>query len=313
MSKSISVALATYNGLQYIKTQLESIISQTIPPTEIVIVDDASSDETLKLLNSIIQVQANQSSLISFKLYSNSVNLGCKASFQKALEHTTGNYIFLSDQDDVWRENKIEIYLDKLATIDTTNPLLIFSDLTLVDQSLNILSPSHHRAHHVNMKNYLTWPTSTVVNFVSGCSLMINRQLLEKALPFPDECLMHDWWLAIMGQYLGKIYYLPVSTIFYRQHSSNHSYITKTSFELKHLQKSLPLVQQQNKLTLILDQLEFFAKKYKIEKFIRALPQIKKGGLLSVLVVLKLKLMPDNWYRKINFLLKIFLRFFLVK
>ena len=100
----ISVAIATYNGQEFIKEQLLSILNQTMPVDEIVICDDQSSDDTVKIIQELL--------CDKIYLYQNEKNLGYKLNFKKALSYCKGDYIFLCDQDDIWKPNKVQTMIE---------------------------------------------------------------------------------------------------------------------------------------------------------------------------------------------------------
>ena len=170
MRSKISVALCTYNGEKFIEQQLDSILNQTITVDEIIICDDCSKDNTVAIINKYIE---NNPSL--FKLYINENNLKSNANFEKAIQLTTGDYIFLSDQDDIWKNDKVE----KIITVfnnnkkaegvfsnadfinDNNNP--IYNNLTLWDfvcffENKNF-NPNYLKKLLINKGNYLTGAT----------------------------------------------------------------------------------------------------------------------------------------------------------
>ena len=127
----ISIAMATYNGGQYLSEQLDSIVNQTYTNIEIVIVDDDSKDNTVEIIKSY------QQKYKFIKLYQNPTNLGIVKSFEKAISLCNGDYIALSDQDDVWLPHKLEELVNKIGS-----SLLIYSDAILVDSNMQVIANS---------------------------------------------------------------------------------------------------------------------------------------------------------------------------
>lgn len=215
----ISVALCTYNGEAFIENQLKSIAEQTVKPFEIVICDDGSTDQTVEKIYSM-QV----SILIPISIHINKVSLGVVQNFAQCISLCCGDYILLCDQDDVWYPNKVEKLMQKMIQIETEystrTPVLVHSDLEVVDSSCNKLASSFFSLQ--NIDNVVpALPTLLVQNFVTGCTCMINRSLINHALPIPDTAIMHDWWLALVASSVGCIAFVPECTVKYRQHGNN--------------------------------------------------------------------------------------------
>lgn len=216
----ISVALCTYGGVDYIQEQLQSIIKQTVLPYEIVICDDGSTDGTIQVIEDF-----SKTSPVPIELFQNNVTLGVVKNFEQAIGYCSGDYIALSDQDDVWKQDKLEICVAKLRELQkgTDDPVLIHTDLVVVDEDLHTIAPSlmryqgmHHESNAEQAQKVLLFQ-----NFVTGCTVIFNKALKEKAIPFPEHIVMHDWWLAIIAAFIGTIGYVDQSTVYYRQHNNN--------------------------------------------------------------------------------------------
>lgn len=214
--------LCTYNGAEYIREQLESIENQTYQPERLLVCDDASTDDTVKLVT-------EWSKTVDFQvdIFVNEAGLGAAGNFEKALSLTRGEYIFFADQDDVWLPGKIELTLQKICSLEGVygreTPCLVHTDLTVVDSQLQAIHESflenqglRHIEDGEGQLYYLM-----VQNFVTGCTMVINRALKEKALPFPKEIIMHDYWMALVAALCGKLGFLNRATILYRQHGGN--------------------------------------------------------------------------------------------
>lgn len=204
----ISVAMATYNGQDYIEQQLKSILSQSVKPDEVIISDDNSTDETLDVIRSVIRT-----SNIEIKLISNSNNMGYTQNFNNALLHTSGDVVFLCDQDDFWYENKIS---HMMKTIENNDKFLVYmNDALLTDENLN---PS--KLTKIGQIRSASLDDSF---FVMGCCCAIKRELLDFALPIPSQFKGHDDWLVRIADGLNKKYIDSTILQLYRRHGANES------------------------------------------------------------------------------------------
>lgn len=204
----ISIAMATYNGENYLAEQLDSILNQTHTNIEIVIVDDCSKDTTIEIIKFYKQKYP------CIKLYHNEKNNGVVRSFEKAINLCSGDYIALSDQDDVWFPYKLEELLNNIG-----NNLLIHSDAILVDEKMNVITKSHFDC--VKERSKLTYVDYLISNNVTGCTMMFSRKLAELAMPIPNEFYIHDHYLAIVASFYGTIKLLDEPLVYYRQHGLN--------------------------------------------------------------------------------------------
>ena len=157
-------------------------------------------------------------------MHQSSYNYGCVNAFERALLMTRESYIMLSDQDDIWDINKAEIMLDRLLEAEhhygKSTPLLVYSDLRLIDSNNNPLSSSFFRTQSLNpFRNQ--WLEIGLQNVVVGCASAFNRASLQCALPFSTNTLVHDWWLALETSRAGKLIYIDTQTVSYRQHDKN--------------------------------------------------------------------------------------------
>lgn len=203
----ISVAMCTYNGEKYLAEQLESILGQTYDNLEVVIVDDGSSDGTLKLLD---EYRARDARI---RVIRNERNLGFLKSFERALQSCTGDFIALADQDDIWYAHKIAALYRSMG-----ESLLIYSRVSMINadgQSLDGEFPSVKRLQG-------DCALSLVMgNCVTGHACLVRRSLLDRALPFPAGVKMHDQWLAIVAASMGRLKAGDEVLSLYRKHDSN--------------------------------------------------------------------------------------------
>lgn len=208
----ISVVMATYNGGKYLSQQLDSILNQTVPVDEIIIIDDVSKDNTINIIN-----QYNQKfKIINF--VQNEKNIGVVKTFEKAISLSHGEYILFADQDDVWFNNKVETLISAIG-----DNWLIYSDTVVTDENLNVIYQSGF-AYYESGREFITLFDYLIGNNVTGCTMMIKKDLLNHALPLPDLKIMyHDQYLAIVARKFNKLVKFKLPLVYYRQHACNSS------------------------------------------------------------------------------------------
>lgn len=210
----ISVCIATYNGERYIKEQLLSIIPQLSLGDEIIISDDYSSDHTVDVVKSI-------ASPLVHIIY-NDGEQGYTANFENALKHTNGDYIILSDQDDVWAVDKVNIIMSALEVCD-----FVVSDAIIVDSDLREIATSFYQ-ERLPRKTLM----GNIIKFgYIGCCMAFKHKVLEKALPFPSNHVLctHDNWLFLVAKAFFKVNIVNDKLVYYRRHSQNVSTGSKTN------------------------------------------------------------------------------------
>jgi glycosyltransferase involved in cell wall biosynthesis len=208
----ISIALCTYNGSKYIREQLDSLVSQTYPHKEIIVVDDCSKDNTVEILK-----EYEAKSLI--KLYVNENNLGFVKNFEKAISLCHGEYICLSDQDDIWNLNKIECLYNSIK-----DSILIYHDSTLIDvEGKPYEKKISDFARFVKGRNNMSF---LFMNCASGHAMMFKKELVKHIFPVP-ESLFHDWWIVYIASTIDKIDFTMETFVKYRQHNSSFTDILK--------------------------------------------------------------------------------------
>lgn len=183
--KKIDIALATYNGSPFLSEQLDSILNQTHTDISVLCSDDGSKDDTVLKVKNSAKLD-NRIHVCNTKRVGGTV-----LNFEKALEFTQSEYIMLSDQDDVWLPHKIDnmlsFIIEKENELGSESPILCFSDLTLVNESLNVIAGSFYKANKFDPLNntqeeFLLWRST-----VYGCSCIFNKACLKMALPFPEK------------------------------------------------------------------------------------------------------------------------------
>lgn len=215
----LSVALCTYNGSKYISQQLDSIVNQTEKVHQIIICDDQSTDNTLQILN---DYQFKFPELIF--IHQNEVNLRSNKNFEKAISICDGDFIFLSDQDDIWRSDKVEKTMSKFKEIPSAEAVFSNADLindfgenytkyTLWD---NVMFLEKEMEKPIDLLLHITQKT----NYLTGATLCFKKEVKNVLLPFPNlNSLFHDEWIALVLATRKTLYYSTENLISYRIHS----------------------------------------------------------------------------------------------
>lgn len=225
----ISVCMATRNGERFLRRQIDSILVQLSDEDELVVSDDASEDATIEIIKSYSDPRIQFLGCSSFS--SPSLN------FEHALSHARGDVIVLSDQDDVWLENKLPV-IRALFRNSHTRRLVVLDGL-VVDEHEQILHESIFEKIHAGkglIKNIYN-------NTYLGCCMAFSSDLLDIALPFPSSIPMHDIWLGNLAALFGTVEFVKEKTILYRRHGA-----AMTDFRIKFE----PLQQIRRRLNLVL-------------------------------------------------------------
>ena len=211
---SVNIVMATYNGERYLAEQIESIQAQTFRDWKLLIRDDGSTDNTRQIIEGFVA----SDSRISFINPDSTENLGVIKSFYALVKHGRADYYFFSDQDDVWLPEKLELTLAEAQKHDPNQALMVYTDLKVVNQNLEVLNESMIRSqsHHANTE----FIQELTENTVTGGTAMINHALAER-WTVTEDILMHDWYLALLATSFGKLVYIDRPTELYRQHDNN--------------------------------------------------------------------------------------------
>ena len=210
----ISIALAAYNGSKYIREQLDSILNQTYQDFELIISDDCSTDDTWQIL----EEYASKDNRI--RIFENETNLGFKNNFEKAISLCNGEYIALSDQDDIWCQNHLELLLNKIGDkmIACGDALLVNADGISMGFTLSWQEAFDYVPDDDLQKAY------SIMYFRSplqGASMLIKKEFLEIALPIPEQMEYHDAWFTYLGCFYGGINFFREIISYYRRHNAN--------------------------------------------------------------------------------------------
>lgn len=207
----ISVAMATFNGERFIAEQLQSILTQSIIPDEIIISDDGSTDATLMIVGNVLVGSA-----VEWKLVRNKYEKGYSTNFSNALEETTGDIVFLSDQDDIWLPEKVSTILQYF---DGSDAELVTHDAQILWEDAGEDGPL--------MSEHLMSRGHNPENNIYGCMMVVRRSLLQAVLPLPEKTVGHDMVLSFFAGARSTRGYLDIPLIKYRRHSGN---VTQTLF-----------------------------------------------------------------------------------
>lgn len=217
----VEILLSTFNGKRFLQSQMDSILSQNFRDWKLIARDDGSTDATPSIL---AEYAARDPERIVI-LKEEPRRLGICASFARLMSLSFSPYIVFSDQDDIWLPQKIETLLKGMIEMESRYgaeaPLLVHSDMGVIDDVGRSLSPSAWNYQHLSPETGKRWTRLTLQNVVTGCAMMINRALKDAALPIPPEAIIHDWWLALTASMLGRILPIPEVTTLYRQHGGN--------------------------------------------------------------------------------------------
>lgn len=222
-NKKIDILMATYNGEKYLVEQLDSIINQTYRNWNLLIRDDNSTDKTLE----IIQNYHKKDKRIKI-LKDNKGNLGIVRNFEELLKNSESEFIMFSDQDDIWVENKLDMYLKMIEKIKNKG-FMIHSDAILFDKNKsNILKETFISKKAINKGlenvffNY----------FVQGATILISKEIKNFILPFPKEVYLHDRYIHLISELFFERIFVNKALIYYRQHGDNQIGAKNTIREL---------------------------------------------------------------------------------
>lgn len=219
MKENVEILLAAYNGERYLAEQIHSIFHQSFPHIQLTIRDDASTDRTHEIIEKQKQIYPH------INLITSESNQGLVSNFSALLSQSKAEYIMLSDQDDVWFKDKVAKSFAKMKELECQHgnaiPLLVHTDLAVVNDHLEPICHSFWEYANLHPQNAMSLNRLLTQNTITGCTIMINRKLLEFAAPIPSEVVMHDWWLGLVASAFGKIGVVDEATLLYRQHGSN--------------------------------------------------------------------------------------------
>ena len=208
MDKKVAVLISTYNGEKYIKEQLDSILNQTYKNIDIVIRDDGSKDLTIDIIKEYQKKNKNI-------FLTEGSNIGFIKSFFQLLENSNADYYAFCDQDDIWIDNKIELAVMLLNSVDNTLPNLVFGNSDYYDENMNFIGKGEeHRTF--SFKNSLYECVS------QGMTMTINQVAKQIIIDnIPEKCLFHDWWTYMICSGQGNVMYNDSTVVKYRRFEKN--------------------------------------------------------------------------------------------
>lgn len=280
--KNIAILMATYNGAEFINAQIDSILEQSAQNWELFIHDDGSTDGTRKIVETYASRYPSKIHVLS-----GISNGNAKKNFFYLMENVNSQYIMFADQDDFWKKNKVSVTYGKMLALEKESsnklPILIFSDLRVVDRNLATISPRMSRYQGLKMDN-TSFNRLMVQNIITGCTVMINEKCKEMALKCTnyDDVIMHDWWCALIASYFGKMGYIDEDLILYRQHGVN-SVGAKNIHSISYVKDKLYKDRDQKiMLSKTERQIAAFIKSYQVnDTYINTYSQLYKFGKIK--------------------------------
>lgn len=237
-----SICIATYNGEKYIKEQLTSILSQINIDDEIIISDDNSTDKTIDI---ILSLNDNRIKILNANFHNFTQN------FENAIIHAKGEYIFLSDQDDVWLPNKYTTILNTLKSYD-----LVCSDAIITNQQLEPIEQSFF-AYYKSGKGILK---NIIKCSYCGACMAFNKKILHAIQPFPNTSIFgHDLWIGLITEITGKVCFLKTPLILYRRHNDS---LTSISNNLLTRSKRPLLTKIKSRISIVYHLFIFYIKHF---------------------------------------------------
>jgi len=261
------VIVATYNGSRFIEAQIQSILDQSSLPKSIVVTDDGSTDQTLATIKKMAESHPG------LFVFIQGPKQGVVANVLHAFAHTSAEYVFIADQDDIWLPNKIDLFSKKM--INSSYPHLIYSD-AIVWGGGEKTGVSFFNSEKIP-KRIIKSQHLLFRNSVQGASSAVNRAVILK-LRIVDDIYMHDWWMALIASFLGEMTLIEVPTLLYRQHDSNlvgSSLVVKRGYGAKY----------RASIKIFLQAMAFYDV-YKVvlnvndEMFLRELKRVLLGGFM---------------------------------
>ena len=236
--------MSAYNGADYIREQIDSLLNQTYKDFEVHIRVDGSTDGTTEIVDEYAKRFPDRIKHVDI----NGENLGCGQSFMWLLEHAEADYYMYCDQDDVWLPTKVEETLAKMQEHDDTGhkdvPCVVFTDAEVVDSGLNTMFDSLWKSNHRHPEDakdvyrYAVYRQAALV-----CTMMFNNETRRQAMrvkTFPDRYGQHDRLLIYLCAKLGEVDYLSKPLIKYRQHGANvTSYLGKVQNRKRIIKRTL--------------------------------------------------------------------------
>lgn len=216
----VSVCMAVYNGARYLPEQLASILEQIGGSDELVCVDDGSADGSTLLIEGLGDPRV--------RLVANSARLGPVKTFERAMSLARGEFLVLSDQDDVWLPGRLDAALAALDPARGQGCDLVVQDAVVVDEALRPLSSGADSFFALRGVGPGFW-RNVARNGFMGCAMSMRRRVFEWAAPFPEGGFLHDQWLGLVATLRGKVCFLAAPGLKYRRHGGNVTAMRRSS------------------------------------------------------------------------------------
>jgi glycosyltransferase involved in cell wall biosynthesis len=215
----IEILMATYDSSEYLKEVLDSIVSQSYRDWRLVLSDGGSTDQTSQIITEYIERFPDQISCLD-----PAGRMNACENFSRLLSASSSRYVMFADHDDVWLPNKVQVEYQAMLVAEeqsgSDTPVLVFTDKVVVDSELNIICDSYFKYQHLD-PNRTELRFLLTQNVASGCTMMLNRALIDLCGTIPAGAVMHDHWLSLLASANGRIVCHPEATILYRQHGGN--------------------------------------------------------------------------------------------
>lgn len=253
--EKVTIVMATYNGAAYLKSQIDSILTNTYTNWTLEICDDGSTDETISIIKAYVKTYPER-----IFLHQNTQNLGVVRNFLEGARRASGDYIMFADQDDVWLPDKIAHTLKKMKETEhgqTDIPTVVFTDAKVVDEKLKEIAPSFHKISALDTTK-TDLPHLLMENKLIGCTMMFNQAATKMLYQLPQQARYHDWWIGLIAASMGKIGYLSETTLLYRQHGNNEvgtqSFLSYVKARIRSLQaQKQSLIENQKQAAELLE------------------------------------------------------------
>ncbi|GMQ31711.1 glycosyltransferase [Algoriphagus confluentis] len=228
----ISIGLCTYNGAEFLREQLESLVHQSYRPLEIRVRDDQSKDDTLSIIHEF------QSKYSFIHLIQNQKRLGLQKNFEAVFRDCQGQFIAPCDQDDIWHPQKLEVLYQYIG-----GHQIAYHDSLLIDEEGK--SMDFRMSDKFRLQNWNDQEPFLLFNCISGHSMLFRKTLLSTALPMPDTGF-YDHWLAFVALSMGSITFCPEPLVNYRQHQSNHTDLIGKKRSTRGLDRAIQRISREN-------------------------------------------------------------------
>jgi glycosyltransferase involved in cell wall biosynthesis len=219
----VTILLATYNGERYLREQIDSLLAQT-HPVRVLARDDGSRDGTVSILRDYAERWPQRFALLEDDSGTGHAKWNFLRLTDTAVQIPGIDYLAFADQDDVWMPEKIELEMKAMRQLEkrygATVPLLVFSDLSVVDASLGMLHCSFWEDQRIDPRKIHRLRRLLAQNVVTGCTSVLNRPLAAMSLRMPPEAIMHDWWVALLASAQGHAAFVREPLVLYRQHGN---------------------------------------------------------------------------------------------